>query len=236
MMRMLTAVFVIVLLAGCNTVTPHLNVYDSLLPAGYVVKDSPDPFRASALRHKTVAIVTTTNFDHYTQQWIEYYEQGGAERRQKKMGFMADLLSMGTSSASIGTGMNKGLGSWDANLKANRQASDPRILVDRIGGLLKRNFRRVKTAKDFSDARRQKVDYIALVDYHFTANAMGDAFSGHAGVYLLDSKIRRVFEVKSAVEVARGNDISGALTTQRVLNTTVGQVVSGLDAHLHPGR
>lgn len=232
MMRLLVTTVMVLLLAGCNTVAPHLDVYSGLLPAGYQVKPSPARFNARSLRHKTVAIVTTANFETYANHWVEYYERGGAERNKQKMSLMAGALSLNSNTASIGSGMSQGLGNFKQNVRGTRQASDPRQLVDQVNALFKRKFRKVIIATDFADAHDKHADYIALVDYHFTANAWGDAFSSWAGVYLLDSRARLVFKEASTATVARGGDVTGAQTMVRVLHATMDDVISRVAAHL----
>ena len=93
MKHLIAALLTALILAGCNTVTPHLSVYDGLLPPTYQVKDSPVKFQPRSLRRKSVAIVTTTNFDNYTKQWIARFEEGGSQKQEKNMKFAATMMS-----------------------------------------------------------------------------------------------------------------------------------------------
>jgi len=226
MIRFFVVLISAVLLSACNTVSPHLDVYTGLVPPGYQIKPSRARFNPASLRHKTVAIVTTQNFETYTKTWVDYYERGGAERKQQNMSFIAGALSMGSNSAPIGTGMSQGLKNFDQNVAGTRQASDPRQLKDQVMAVMKRRFRKVIVATDFADAHDKRADYIALVDYHFTANAMGDAFSSWSGVYLLDSRGHLVLQEASTATVARGGDITGANTIVRVLHATMDPVMA----------
>lgn len=80
MLRLISALCSMLFLGACNTVTPHLNVYDGLLPAGYQLRESPDSIRAESLKGKTIVLVTSTNFNNHTTAWQNYYEKGGEER------------------------------------------------------------------------------------------------------------------------------------------------------------
>jgi len=238
MRRFSVVLFAAFLLSACNTVFPHLDVYSGLVPPGYQIKESKARFNPGSLRHKTVAIVTSQNFENYTKTWVDYYERGGAERKQQSMSFIAGALTMNSNSAPIGSGMSQGLQNFDHNVAGTRQASDPRQLRDQVLAVLKRRFRKVIVATDFADAHDKRADYIALVDYHFTADAWGDAFSSWSGVYLLDSRGRLVLKEASTATLARGGDLTGANTIVRVLHATMDPVMERVsrDFGLRPVR
>lgn len=220
------AVLLLLLLGGCNTVTPHLNVYDGLLPAGYQMKEALEPMRADALKGKTLVLVTSTNFNNYTTVWQEYHEKGGEQRfKQTLIGAVAALATPS-----------------DGGANRIRQASDPRNVVDRVHSALRPYFKSVQAASDFAQAQDLKADYIALIDFHGTFNEMGDEFRTKGGVYLLDGTLRRVFQAEGNAEVDRedGGFMGGtagviegtARTYAKGLDLTTNQILSGVRAKL----
>jgi hypothetical protein len=187
LIRVTIAISCVLLLAGCNATIPHLSVYDGLLPPGYQVQDSPEQLNPTALRQKTVAVVTTTNFENYTNMYFKYPEFSP---------YVTDV-------------------------------------ADTVVGALRRAFKSVKAAPDFASAQEMKADYIALLDYHFTANGMGDVFITHGGLYLLDGKLRKVFEATGKAEADRGMfDIRGHVALRNALNGTMNQIIATTNAHL----
>lgn len=216
------------LLGACNTVTPHLNVYDGLFPAGYQLRESPDAIRAESLKGKTLVLVTSTNFNNYTTEWQDYHEKGGEQKfKQTLIGAVAAMATPN-----------------DGGANRIRKASDPRNVVDRVLSTLRPYFKSVRAASDFAEAQDLKADYIALIDFHGTYNEMGDKFSTRGGLYMMDGSLRRVFQVEGKAEVDRedGGFMSGpsgviegtARTHAKGLNITTDQILSGAREKLGP--
>lgn len=226
MLRLTAVACCLLLLSACNTVAPQLNAYDGLLPAGYQLKDAPDPIRADALKGKTVVLVTSTNFNNYTTKWQDYYEKGGDQKfKQSLIGAVAALATPN-----------------DGSTDRMRQASDPRNVVDRVHSTLRPYFKSVKAAADFAEAQDLKADYIALIDFYGTFNEMGDKYRTSGGVYMLDGSLRRAFQAEGKAEVDReGGDLFGvnviegtARTYTKALNATTDQILLGVRTKLGP--
>lgn len=228
MLRLIPALCSMLFLGACNTVTPHLNVYDGLLPKGYQIKESPEPMRGDALKGKTLVLVTSTNFNNYTTEWQDYHEKGGEQKFKQTL--IGAVAAMATPS--------------DGGANRIRKASDPRNVVDRVHSTLRPYFKSVRAASDFAEAQDLKADYIALIDFHGTFNEMGDKFSTRGGLYMMDGSLRRVFQAEGQAEVDRdsGGFMSGpsgviegtARTYAKGLDITTNQILVGARTKLGP--
>lgn len=244
MFRFIPMVFSLLLLAACHTPPTYLNVYDGLLPVGYQVKDSPESIRAETLKSKTVALVTSTNFNNYTNEWQAYYEKGGQSKTSDILRSAGTALGLvGGPMTNIGEGISKGA---DASSGAGgdpvRQSSDPRNVVNRVYSAIKPYFKEVKAAADFAEAQEMKADYVVLIDYYGAWNKMGDMYTTKGGAYVLDRSLRRVFQAEGSAEVERedGGFLSGpsgviagtARTYTKALDGTTNQILAGLRSKL----
>lgn len=220
-------------LSGCNTVREHKGVYDGLLPAGVQPRDAGQALPLQGLKARKAAIVLSGNFEDYVATWVNHYERGGAQDRKAMISQIGTALSVINPLAAVGSGLSGSGSMMDRAIDSSRQASDPRRVIDRLFSNLQRYFGEVKVATDLADARAQKVDYIALADLHFTANAWGDAFLFKGGVHLLDSGVRRIFAIDVATSAPRTMmDISGAVALQRGLGEVSQQIERGLGERL----
>jgi hypothetical protein len=220
-------------LAGCNTVREHKGVYDGLLPPGVQPREAGQALPLQGLKGRKAAIVLTGNFEDYVATWVNHYERGGAQDRKALISQIGTALSVINPLAAVGSGLSGSGSMMDRAIDSSRQASDPRRVIDRLHGALQRYFGEVKVATDLADARAQKVDYIALADLHFTANAWGDAFLFKGGVHLLDNAVRRIFAIEASTSAPRTMmDVSGAVALQRGLNEISQQIERGLGERL----
>lgn len=72
MIRLILVISCLFLLGACNSVPPHLNVYDGLIPAGSQPSESPIQIDAGMLKTKTAVLVTTTNFNNFSSKFTKY--------------------------------------------------------------------------------------------------------------------------------------------------------------------
>lgn len=222
-MRRLIPVLLLLLLSGCNTVVPYLNVYDGLFPANYQLMDSTEPIRTESLKGKTAVIVTSTNFNSYTTQWQDYYEKGGDEKQKGIQAGAAAILSL--VSPLMGSGAAND--ARDVSGDRVRQASDPRNVVVMVYSALQPYFKTIKPAADFAEARDMKADYIFLIDFYGTWNQMGDRYRTQGGAYVLDGSLRRVFQAEGKADVEREG--GGLFSSVGVIEGTARTLTKGLD-------
>jgi len=154
------------------------------------------------LKHSTLVMVTSSNFENYAATWQKFWEGGGAQQRQDQLKGAAAVLSLFAPTAAIGSGIAQGTGGTNS-LQKVRQSSDPRLVIERVYTTLQPYFREIKAASDFVEARAMKADYIAVVDYLGTFNEMGNRYHTRGGLYILDSSLRKVFEATGSAEVLR---------------------------------
>ncbi len=208
-------------------------MYDGLLPAGVLPRDAGVPLPVTGTRSKSVALVLSSNFEDYVTTWVNHYERGGAQDRKTVITNMGAALNAVNPVAAIGGGLANATGMMDRAISSSRQASDPRRVIDRLHVLLGRYFGKVQVATDLADAVDAKLDYIALADLHFTANAWGNAFIFNGGVHMLDKAIRKVFVVDLKTEVPRTMaDVSGAVAYERGLNEVSSTIERGFAQNL----
>lgn len=220
------------LLVGCNTVVDYKDPYEGLLPPGQRLQPSPSQLRTDALKRSTLVMVTSANFENYVSIWQKHWEEGGAQQREDQLQGAAAVLSA-FAPAFRATGIAQGLvgiNSVDSTQKV-RQSSDPRLVVERVYTVLRPYFREIRAASDFVEARNMKADYIAVVDYFGTFNAMGSRYQTRGGLYMLDGSLRKVFEAQGSADIPRpeGNPFAGAAEQHNILVRTYTQ---GLDITL----
>ncbi len=137
---------------------------------------------------------------------------------------------------------NYGKAAPDTVAAAIGKGIDPAIFVNRTIALLRPHFATMIVVPDIATARRQGVDYIAVLDcdigYRTQMLKTYQVFRG--GVMMLDSKVARVFTVEASNEV-RSNDPSlfkldfgevNAVETTGAYTKMVEDVAAGLDAKL----
>ena len=221
------------LLAGCNTVKEHRSVYDGLLPPGVLPRDAGVALPLTGTKAKSVALVLSSNFEDYVTTWVNHYERGGAQDRKSVMTSMGASLNAINPVSAIGSGLANATGMMDRAIASGRQASDPRRVIDRLHALLGRYFGKVQVVTDLADATDAKLDYIALADLHFTANAWGNAFTFNGGVHMLDKAIRKVFVIDLNTEVPRTMaDVSGSAAFEQGLNAVSSTIERGFSQNL----
>lgn len=122
------------------------------------------------------------------------------------------------------------------------KAIDPSIFVRRTVSLLRPRFATMIVVPDIATARRQNVDYIAVIDFdlNFRTQMLKTYQLFQGGVLMLDSKVARVFTVEAESEV-RSNK-PGLLSldfgeinvddTMAAYTKMVDDVVAGLEAKL----
>lgn len=249
MIRLIPLICCMFAFSACHIMEPHLDVYDGLLPPGYLLKESPNPINAEALKDKTAVIVTSKNFDNYTTRWQKYYEK---ENRDKKnvgnlRGAAAALSVLGKNEGVVTsiTGLADAIAGGSERI---RKATDPNNVVDVAYYSLRPYFKSVLAASDFAEARDLKADYIILIDYFTDFNSTGSVFLARGGAYMLDSSLQRVLQAEGSAEVDRdvgssnfflppapGQVMDGtARTMAKGLNITMRQIVSGIQTKLGP--
>jgi len=231
--RVTAIVAPLALLAACAG-SPHLNPYGGLFPEKYTVKTAAPPADPALYRDKTVAIVSSQNFEKYVAFWRQVYERGGAERAAASTSAIASAMgSFG--GGSFATGMQAGAQIGAAEVGGRRNETDPRRISDVAVASLKRSFKNVIVAQDFADARDQHADFIALVDFHAnqSVGVIVDKVRMWAGVYMHDAQLNQIFKVESTTEASTGLIGTGYIETHaRAMTKTVDEMKQGLAARL----
>ncbi len=227
----------IVAIAGALTLAacaaePHLSPYTGLFPEKYAVRTAPPPADPAFFRDKTVALVSSQNFEKYVNIWRETYERGGAQRAA------AIGEKMASSVAAIGSeyadAVRLGAQSAAATGEGMRNVMDPRRISDVAVASLKRSFKTVIVAHDFADAVDKHADFIALVDFHstFSTGLVTETFYMWAGLYMHDARLNQIFKVEYPMESTLSimGDVMGAQA--RGMTKTVEEFKKALAARL----
>jgi hypothetical protein len=161
-----------------------------------------------------VAVIPTQNLNRYAQGWLDWYDNGGAQRNWavQLFGLTHDYLA------------------------ADQHISDPRRLTDQLIDLIRPYFADVVVAQDLPSAREQGADYFLVLDCAMSLRNMNGRFRADGGVYLLDASLHRVFQTTGFGEASRGflvNPLThDPIAMDEAMTEMMSQVTDGVRAHL----
>jgi hypothetical protein len=156
---------------------PHDSAYAGLLPEAHAPIEGT--FDLTALRASTVAVVPSSNFNAYTEQWAATFDPEQVNRRS----FAAAM------------GFN------NENLASSRQATDPRAFPDRVIDVLLEHAGSIVVANDLVEARDSGATHFVIVDFWGAMTGMSMRYRSQGGVYILDGSLRQVLAISNESNV-----------------------------------
>ncbi len=191
-------------LAGCASQPGNVGPYTGLFPKGYKVQVAATPTNPAVFRDKTVALVSSQNFETQTKTWRDAYERGGQQAAANTQAMMADMArASGNQAAAYGIGLSQSIGS---DMASGRKLTDPRRISDEVVIGLKRSFKEVLVATDFASALDQHAQFIALIDFQqpIGIGVLTDNSTMTATVYVLDAKLNQILTIEHVTKSGTG--------------------------------